>query len=136
MITYNNILELIDDLPKYMIPYQYFDICWYIKLKNNKDYEIVTPNGVTRNLKMQYGEYDNPNYIYYEKYNEFENFVKSFENYRFLRNGKIIFSNFSIPDGCIQCNNCGNIWDGNAQCNCYLYNNEFGEYSCDYYFNL
>lgn len=21
----------------------------------------------------------------------------------------------------IQCNNCGNRWDGNAQCNCYLY---------------
>ena len=93
MITYNNILELIDDLPKYMIPYQYFDICWYIKLKNNKDYEIITPCGVTRNLKMQYGEYDNPKCEYYEKYNEFENFIKSFENYRFLRNGKIIFSN-------------------------------------------
>lgn len=24
-----------------------------------------------------------------------------------------------IPDDMIQCDNCGNIWDGNAQCNCY-----------------
>jgi hypothetical protein len=22
-------------------------------------------------------------------------------------------------DGLIQCNNCGNVWDGNAQCLCY-----------------
>ena len=136
MIIYSNILELIDDLPKFMIPYQYFDICWYIKLKNNKNYEIITPNIVFKNLKIKYGEFNYPNNQYYQKFTEFENFIKSYENYRFLRNGKIIYKNFSIPDNCIQCDNCGRIWDGNAQCDCYLYNNEFGEYSCDLFINL
>tara|TARA_B110000208_G_scaffold12292_1_gene15125 strand:- start:1422 stop:1661 length:240 start_codon:yes stop_codon:yes gene_type:complete len=25
-------------------------------------------------------------------------------------------------EGLIECDSCGRIWDGNAQCNCFLYN--------------
>ena len=132
MITYDNIYELITNMPKFMIPYKYFDICWYIKLKNNKSYENITPKIVTKNLKLQFGNFNNSNYKYYLKFNEFEKFIKNYENYKCLRNGKVIYNNVYIPNNMIQCDNCGRIWDGNAQCNCYLYNSEFGEYSCDH----
>ena len=30
-----------------------------------------------------------------------------------------------------QCANCGNIWDGNAQCNCWQWN-DYADYNVDY----
>jgi len=37
-----------------------------------------------------------------------------------------------LDNGDAQCNNCGNVWDGNAQCNCWqwMYSafDEFGEF--------
>jgi hypothetical protein len=37
--------------------------------------------------------------------------------------GYIIYGdNVSVDYGLIKCINCGNIWDGNAQCNCSWYN--------------
>ena len=30
-----------------------------------------------------------------------------------------------------QCGNCGNIWDGNAQCNCWQWN-DYVDYNVDY----
>ena len=52
------------------------------------------------------------------------NFIKELnkhENFTVLRNGKIIYKPDKVEDGYMQCSNCGNIWDGNAQCTCYLY---------------
>ena len=32
----------------------------------------------------------------------------------------ILYRGAKIPEDMVQCDNCGNIWDGNAQCNCYM----------------
>ena len=38
-------------------------------------------------------------------------------------NGYIVEdNNISILFELVECEKCGNIWDGNAQCNCYKYN--------------
>ena len=129
MVTFENIYQFINFLPKYMIPYEYLDICWYIKILNNKDFEIITPKEVIINLKNIFGDYKSPNQQFLnERLESYLNFLKNNSKIKFLRSGKIIFEQDKIPDNKIQCDNCGNIWDGNAKCNCYLYSNEFGEY--------
>ena len=40
-------------------------------------------------------------------------------NISVLKNKKIIYKKPNIPDNMVQCYDCGNIWDGNAQCNCF-----------------
>ena len=37
----------------------------------------------------------------------------------FTRSGMMKYKKNIIPSDMVQCNNCGNIWDGFAQCNCY-----------------
>ena len=90
MIIYNNYIDLINDIPKFLIPYKYFSICWYIKLKNNKDYEIITPDLVCLNLKNIYGDFNFENQKYLDDLDDFINFIKSSHNFKCLRNGKII----------------------------------------------
>ena len=130
MLSFKNIYEFIDFLPKYMIPYEYFDICWYIKIKNNKDFEIITPKEVVINLKEIFGNFSFPKQIYQEKLDNYIHFLRKNPKITFLRSGKILFQKDEIPNHLIECDNCGKIYDGNAQCNCFLFSNEFGEYLC------
>ena len=127
MKTYENINELIYNLPKFMIPYDFFDIYLYIKLLHNSEYHILIPENVILNLKKMFGDLKNPNNNFLKRKKEFNDYLKEDTNFRFFRSGKILYYDTEIPDNMIQCENCGNIWDGNAQCNCYLYNNEYGE---------
>ena len=129
MPSFENIYKFIDYLPKYMIPYEYFDICWYIKIRNNKDFEIFTPNEVIINLKYIFGEFKCPKEeVFNKKLNNYINFLRNNSKIKILRSGKIIFDKEKIPRNLIQCDNCGKIWEGNAKCNCYLFTSEFGEY--------
>ena len=131
MLSFKNIYEFIDFLPKYMIPYEYLDICWYIKIMNNKDFEIITPKEVIINLKRIFGDFNSPKTkIIQEKLNNYINFLGTNSKIKILRSGKILFQKDEIPNNLIECDNCGKIYDGNAQCNCYLFSNEFGEYLC------
>lgn len=42
-------------------------------------------------------------------------------NFRVLRNDKIIFiKKNKIPDGLVMCSGCGLVWDGCAQCPCWM----------------
>jgi hypothetical protein len=42
------------------------------------------------------------------------------ERFNVLKNGKIIDkrTDFEIPKDLFQCDYCGNVWDGMAQCDC------------------
>jgi hypothetical protein len=55
---------------------------------------------------------------------EFQNAINIFTKskyFRVLRNNKVIFTKeINIPDGLIMCNFCGLIWDGCAQCPCWV----------------
>ena len=126
--TFDNIYNFVDYMPKYMIPYEYLDICWYLKIKNNSEFRLITPKEVLFNLQKIYGKFDNPkNIIIKNKISELKDYLQTEYEIRILRSGKIIYKKNSIPDNMIECDNCGKIWDGNAQCDCYLYSNEFGE---------
>lgn len=129
MLSFKNIYEFIDYLPKYMIPYEYLDICWYIKMRYNEDFKIITPNEVIVNLTNIFGKFNSPkkNKIK-NKLNNYIEYLKNNPKIRILRSGKILFNKEEIPEDLFECDNCGNVWDGNAQCNCYLYSNEFGEF--------
>ena len=132
MKTYNNIKELIIDLPKYKIPYEYLDICWYLKIKINSLYKNITPLVVIKNLQKIFGDFDTPkDNIINEKINSFNNYIVTLPDYKKLRSGKIICYDVKIPENMVRCDNCGNIWSRNPKCNCYLFDNEFGEYMID-----
>ena len=57
--------------------------------------------------------------------NEDYEFCKSEFNkddfFKVLRNGKVSYKLPVVPKGYCRCNNCGNIWDGYAQCLCWQY---------------
>jgi hypothetical protein len=125
MKTYSNISSLINDLPKYMIPYDHYDLYWYIKIKNNSKYNIIIPKNVIHNLQDRFGN-TNDNYLN-KRLKQFSSDLKKNVQFRFFRSGKILYYDDDIPEDMIQCDNCGKIWNGNAQCNCYLYNSEFGD---------
>ena len=74
------------------------------------------------------------NYVHYKKeirnvnmdytieiFKKFHEYLKTNDKFLVLRNGKIIYKPNDLPYDLIQCNECGNIWDGNAQCLCTLY---------------
>lgn len=131
MLTFENINSFISYLPKFMIPYDYFDICWYIKIMNDEDIKIITPKEVICNLELIFGKLNNPDdNIINEKLNDYIDYIRKDNRIKILRTGKILFNQEEVPEDLIQCDNCGNIWDGNAQCSCYLYSNEYGEYMC------
>jgi hypothetical protein len=128
MKTYNNINELILDLPKYIIPIEYIDIYWYLKLKNNANFKIIIPKVIIKKLESKFGNVNNTNYEYLnKKIDNFKECIVGDNKFKFLRSGKIIYYDIIIPNDMIICNDCGNIWDGNAQCDCYLYNDYFNE---------
>lgn len=60
-------------------------------------------------------------YLCLDILNKFYDDLKKQDNFLVLRNGKIIYKPTNLPYDLIQCSDCGNIWDGNAQCTCYLY---------------
>ena len=127
MKKYSDINKLINDLPKYMIPYDHFDLYWYIKLKNNSKYNIIIPKNVINNLNIRFGYINNNSHYLDKRLKQFVNDIKKNTQFKFLRSGKILYYADDIPEDMMQCDNCGNIWDGNAQCNCYLYDSEFGD---------
>ena len=124
MKTYNNTLELINELPRFMVPNECYDLYWYVKLKNNSEYKVIIPKEVINKLNSKYKNDDND-----IKFNKdlkiFKKELMSSQKLKFFRSGKVIYYNDEIPNNMIQCNECGNIWDGFAQCNCFLDINEF-----------
>mgnify|MGYP003985858421 FL=1 len=66
-----------------------------------------------------------------KNYNEFKTLLysmtieetKKMDRFKTLRGDKFIdtIKEEPIPDGLFRCDNCGNVWDGNAQCDCFLY---------------
>ncbi len=49
--------------------------------------------------------------------------TKKMDRFKTLRGDKFIdtYKEEPIPEGLFRCDNCGNVWDGNAQCDCFLY---------------
>ncbi len=115
-----SIKELICDLPKFMIPYDFFDLYWYIKLIQNSKYDIIIPKNVILNLNNNFNISNNKNLNI--KIDEFKDYIRTHDDFKLFRSSKILYYNTEIPDNMIQCENCGNIWDGNAQCNCWGWN--------------
>ena len=97
---------------------------------------INNGNAIYYALTFKYNRsyyYDPPEYLKDDVNNilsdkNFKNYIMKFikelgdrENFTVLRNGKIIYKPVKVEEEYIQCSNCGNVWDGNAQCTCYLY---------------
>jgi len=95
-MIYNTIDEFIMDAPFYCIPYDFKSLCLHIRYPDL--YELSD----RYNDKM-----------------ELLHILQDEQNFKILKNGKIIFYETSIPYGMVRCNNCGNVWDGNAQCDCF-----------------
>lgn len=134
MKKFDNIINLIIYLENFMIPYEYFDICWFIKLENNEKYRIITPKIVFKNLQLLFKKNNKLyNQNYYLKLENFINFIKKNNLFKFLRCGKILYYSKEISKNMIQCNNCGSIFKNYSKCKCYLYQSNFGEFECSMY---
>ena len=127
MKKFDNIINLIINLENFMIPYEYFFICWFIKLENNEKFRIITPKIVFKNLQLMFKKGNLYNHNYYFKLEKFIEFIKKNNLFKFLRSGKILYYSKEIPKNMIQCNNCGVIFKNYPKCNCYLYQSSFGE---------
>ena len=115
---------MIDTIPVYMQPYEWTA---YRQLKNNSDYidiycfekhkDFSKLLELNSNLEKNYSELIT--LVYSITLEE----TKKLPRFRCLRGNKFIDTIIEdpIPKGLIRCDNCGNIWDGNAQCTCLLY---------------
>ena len=64
-----------------------------------------------------------------EDYKNILEILNKDKNFRVLKNEKVIFIGKSlVPEGMVECGNCGLIWDGFAQCPCWQELNE-GEFA-------
>jgi hypothetical protein len=133
----STLLEFIDKIKKYHQPIE-----WEIV---KQIYNTNEPNDDYKQFSWRVLE-SNSNYDklydllddYYKNYTEIKRLVyemaleetSKIEFFKMLRNGKIIDNHTyydEVPDGLFRCGNCGNIWDGFAQCDCsyrYLINFE------------
>lgn len=108
-VTYESIEKAVSELPLFEIPYDYRAVQFYLnnnrsREEYNDDIEDITQNKnidcLLNSIKYELG--NNPKFM-------------------ILRSGAIIYTPDPIEEGMIRCNDCGRIWDGNAQCDCYRY---------------
>lgn len=98
-----NINESIEIFNEYMYLLEYTDIYYMVNFlslllnKNIKTIKSIIINKIIESIK------NNNNYEYD------------------INNNTYIYIPDIIQDGMFQCENCGNIWDGNAQCDCFLF---------------
>jgi rubrerythrin len=124
----SNLLELINNIKKYHQPIEW-EIVQQIYNTNEpkEDYKQFSWRVLENNNKYNklYDLLDD----YYKNYDEIKKLVYEMaleetlkiEFFKILRNGKIIDNNNydeEVPEGLYRCDNCGNIWDGFAQCDC------------------
>ena len=117
MSVITNIESFVNDIPKFELN----------RIENGDALYFALTFKYNRSCYHDPPEYlrDDVNNILSDK--NFKNYITSFikelskrDNFTVLRDGKIIYKPEQIDEDCIQCSNCGNVWDGNAQCTCYL----------------
>lgn len=113
-----NIESFVNDIPKFEINRLKNGNALYYALtyKYNRSYYYDPPEYLKDDVNNILSDSNFKIYI--------KNFVKELskhDNFTVLRNGKIIYKPVPVEEEYIQCSNCGNVWNGNAQCTCYLY---------------
>ena len=117
MKTYGNTIELINDLPKFMIPSKSYDLYWYIKIQNSPEYIEIMSKKKVNFLKEKFGDIqNNKSNVFNEEIDALEKNLKLNSKFKFLRNNKIIFYNEEIPENMTRCNECGKLLNLNRKC--------------------
>jgi hypothetical protein len=122
MVKYEHVLDLMRNVPKFRQPIYMKTLRLYLHIedgffeKNEQMWGKVTDD-LPLSYKVIYLDWiDLKNNIIRYTYKELSNDDK------FRVVNKVIYDNnehYDVPDDLIQCNNCGNVWDGFAQCLCY-----------------
>ena len=117
MSVVTNIESFVNDIPKFEIKrIKNGDVFYYaLTFKYNRSYYYDPPEY----LKEEVNDIINNNFD--KCLLNFIQELNKHEKFTVLRNGKIIYKPSKVDDDFIQCSNCGNVWDGHAQCTCYLY---------------
>ena len=116
MKNFNNIEDYITNSQNFIIP---FDIRPEVYLlRKIEDSEYWINEFILEQIKTKYPDISKVNAskikdLILEELNKTENYI-------ILKNQKIIYKCSEVPENMFECDECGNIWDGCAQCNCYL----------------
>lgn len=111
-----NIEELIQIIPKFIIPDESIDLYLFLKLKKNIKYNLILSKKYIDTLINKFGDFESISLK--EEIKKFEFSLRKSSKFKFFRSGKIIYYDDYIPDNMFQCNNCGCIWGGNIKCKC------------------
>ena len=115
MPNYQDIQHFILEAPRYLVPFEYTNLWHLIHYQNDNELSEYIPR-----IEETYGRINNLNFHkIYQDIKNMLNDISKYDDIRVLKSGKIIL-NDNLPEGLISCNNCGNVWDGNAQCMCLL----------------
>jgi len=119
MPIYSTLEDFIKNGPKFKIPYDYLQLYYlindFIDSPDDNDYYYQTKKQF---VEDRYGDLTKINIDLVN--NDKKSLLTTLQqdnDFTIFRNGKIIY-NENIPDDMIICYNCGNVWDGNAQCMC------------------
>jgi len=124
---FNTVQELVLNVPRFEFTSLIDDNYNYHILIKKYDNDPFLAEYVNRlNSEYAYNDYNSKRYNYTNNYiksieEEIYNNILKNSHFTKLRSGSIFYKPYEISNYMIQCNNCGNIWDGNAQCNCFMY---------------
>jgi hypothetical protein len=111
-----NIESFVNDVPKFEFKgIENGDAIHYaLTFKFNNSYYVEPPSFLKQDVEDFLTNFNKCLLSFLNELNKHERFTV-------LRNGKIIYKPYEFDEDLIQCSNCGNVWDGYAQCTCYLY---------------
>jgi hypothetical protein len=119
MKAYNSVQTLILDFTKFeLMKFKNGEILYHVinQIYNKNNYYDTPPENLKNEIYNLIQLDDLENYK-----NNFLKEINKHENFMVLRNGKIIYKYTKDLIQCSKCGNYGNIWEGNDQCLCYLY---------------
>ena len=116
MKTYKNLDDYILNAPHFIIPYDCLSELYIVKLRMDKEYQNYIHEEIVEEIEKKYPNYKKLDLIKIKKI--ILDAITNEEDYAISKTGQIILNCEDIPEDMMQCDNCGNIWDGLAQCNC------------------
>ena len=122
MLIYNSFTNYINNAPHFIIPHDIYSTFYALRIILNNDCKEYLDEDLLREIKNDYGsklnslDFDKMKktiIAFLSKQNDVYKLTKTKNNEIMIH-----YDTPEVPEDMLRCDNCGNVWDGNAQCSC------------------